>query len=156
LADQVKDQYENLLENYFGRVRSLKVAMDAIEKYDKELSAAMLTGYDDVPGVLGMPHIKVYGLTDLYRLEERDPTFAFKIRNVPDEEVVIRLWNKYGIALRAENYYSRALETYGVPTMIRVSFVHYNTPEEICTLLKALNEMANPPSTRNNAAYQPE
>jgi len=106
LASQVDDRYENQFVGYPARVRSLKVAMDAIEKYGRELSRAMLAGFDYVPGLLQMPHVNVYGLKDLSRLEERDPTFAFKVRGIPDEEVE-HIWAKYGIALRSENYYSR-------------------------------------------------
>jgi len=76
--------------------------MDAIEKYGRELSRVMLAGFDYVPGLLQMPHVNVYGLKDLSRLEERDPTFAFKVRGIPDEEVVEHIWAKYGTALRSK------------------------------------------------------
>jgi cysteine desulfurase family protein (TIGR01976 family) len=144
IAEQVADQYNDQLINYSGRVRFLKVAMKAIEEYEKELSKAMLTGFDDTPGLTEIPGVKVYGLKDESRLDERDPTFAFKVEDVTDEEVVEKLWVKYGIAARAENYYSKVPEVYGVPSMIRVTLVHYNTLEEVCTFLKALNEICVP------------
>jgi selenocysteine lyase/cysteine desulfurase len=87
-----------------------------------------------------MPKVKVYGLTDLNRLKERDPTFAFKVENVSDGEVVNRLWNE-GIATRSENFYSRALESYNLKSMIRISLVHYNTLEETGAFLKTLNDI---------------
>jgi len=75
------------------------------------------------------------------RLKERDPTFAFKVKNMPDDKVVRRLWTEGGIATRAEDYYSRALESYNQQTMMRISLVHYNTLEEVSVFLKTLNKI---------------
>jgi len=141
LANQVHSQYENSFTEYSERKRSLKVAMDAIEKYEIELSKATLAGFGDVKGLGDMSKVKVYGLTDLNRLKERDPTFAFKVENMPDDKVVRRLWTEGGIATRAEDFYSRALESYNQQTMIRISLVHYNTLEEIGIFLKTLNKI---------------
>jgi len=106
-----------------------------------ELAKAVLNGFDDINGLRDIPKVKVYGLTDLSRLKERDPTFAFKVENVSDEEVVARLWTEGGIATRSEDFYSRALESYNQRTMLRISLVHYNTLEEIGAFLKTLNEI---------------
>jgi len=140
LADQIRNHYEGSFTEYQGRKRSLKVAMDAVERYGVELAEAVLAGFDDVKGLGDMPKVKVYGLTDLNRLKERDPTFAFKVENISDDEVVNRLWNE-GIATRSENFYSRALESYNLQSMIRISLVHYNTLEEIGAFLKKLNDI---------------
>jgi len=141
LADQVHSQYEGSFTEYSGGKRSLKVAMDVIEKYEIELSKAMLAGFGNVKGLGNMSKVKVYGLTDLNRLKERDPTFAFKVENIPDDKVVRRLWTEGGIATRAEDFYSRALESYNQQTMIRISLVHYNTLEEVSLFLKTLNKI---------------
>jgi len=141
LAEQVGEGPGGGLARYSGRPRDLKAAMAAVEAYERGLSRAVLTGLDDAPGLAGMPHVRVYGLTDPSKLEERDPTFSFKVEGVPDDEVVGRLWSEHGIALRAEDFYSRVHEAYGMPTMVRASFVHYNTPGEARTLLRALERM---------------
>ncbi|NIR87077.1 aminotransferase class V-fold PLP-dependent enzyme [Candidatus Bathyarchaeota archaeon] len=141
LADQVQKHYEGRFTQYAGRKRSLKVAMDAIEKYEMELTKAVLAGFDDIKGLRDMPRVKVYGLTDLNRLKERDPTFAFKVENMSDDEVVDRLWADGDIATRSEDFYSRALESYNRKAMIRISLVHYNTLEEIGVFLKTLNDI---------------
>jgi len=141
LADQVQNHYEGSFAEYLGRRRSLKVAMDAVEKYETELARAVLAGFDDIKGLMDMPKVKVYGLTDLNRLNERDPTFAFKVENMSDSEVVGRLWTEGGIATRSEDFYSRVVEPYNQQTMIRISLVHYNTLEEIGVFLKTLNEI---------------
>ncbi len=141
LADQIDNRHEESVKGYSGRARSLKIAMHAIQEYGRDLSRMILDGEDDFPGLLQMRRVKVYGIADLNRLGERDPTFAFKLQNMQDQDVVERLWTKHGIALRAEDYYSRVPRVYDVATMIRVSLVHYNTREEIGELLKAINEL---------------
>lgn len=142
LAEKVEEDL-NELERYSGRRRALKVAMTAIEEYEKDLSRVMLAGSDEVLGLNQMSHLKLFGLTDPERLDERDPTFSFKVEGMSENEVVRRLWHKHGIALRTEDFYSRVHEVYDSPTMIRASFVHYNTVDEALSLLKALDTMKN-------------
>jgi selenocysteine lyase/cysteine desulfurase len=62
------------------------------------------------------------------------------VKNKPDSEVVSRLW-RGGIASRSEDFYSRALETYGEKAMIRISLVHHNTMDEVIQFLKIMNEI---------------
>lgn len=141
IANQIDTKYERGVKSYSGRARSLKVAMHAIEEYGRDLSKVILEGQGNAPGLLQMRRVKLYGITDPNRSEERDPTFSFKLQNISDQAVVEHLWTKHGIALRADNFYSRVPEVYDVPTMIRVSLVHYNTTEEIERLLKGINEL---------------
>jgi len=141
LADQVQNHYERYFTDYSGRKRSLKVAMDAVERYEMELSRAVLDGVDGFKGLVDLPKVKIYGLADLNRLGERDPTFAFKIEDKPDEDIIGRLWTDGGIATRAEDFYSRAVESYDQQTMIRISLVHYNTLQEIAVFLKTLSKI---------------
>jgi len=141
LAEQVEEGFKGRLGQYSGRRRALKVALTAVEEYEKELSRVMIEGFEDTPGLAQMPHVKVFGLTDPERLEDRDPTFSFKVDGLPQDEVVDRLWNNHGIAMRTEDFYSKVHEVYESPTMTRASFVHYNTREEALRLLKALEMM---------------
>ncbi len=141
LSKEVQFKYENKFSNFDENKRALKIAMDAIEKYEKEFSKAILTGFEDIPGLLDMPKVTVYGLTDLNRLDERDPTFSFEVENIPEEEVVNRLWKEGGIAARAGHYYSYAQDIYNKQKIIRISLVHYNTIEEIRLFLKTLDSI---------------
>ncbi len=140
LGEQVKEQYAGRFNEYQGRRRTLKISMDAIEKYELELSKAIALGVDDLKGLSELSGVRIYGLTDPKRFEERDPTFSFKVRNRPDSEVVSKLWSG-GIASRSEDFYSRALETYGEKAMIRISLVHHNTMDEVAQFLKIMNEV---------------
>lgn len=144
LANQIGSKDKRSVKRYSSRARSLKIAMHAIEEYGRELSKAILEGQGNAPGLLQMRRVKTYGIIDPSRLEERDPTFSFRLQNISDQAVVEHLWTRHGIALRADNFYSRVPEVYDVPTMIRVSLVHYNTPEEIRRLLKGISELDKP------------
>jgi len=141
LAGQVEGEFVGKLGQYSGRRRDLKVALTAVEEYEKEISRVMLAGSGDTPGLTQMPHVKVYGLKDPDRLDERDPTFSFEVEGLRQNEVVERLWAEHGVAIRSEDFYSRVHEVYESPTMIRASFVQYNTVEEALNLLKALEKM---------------
>jgi selenocysteine lyase/cysteine desulfurase len=144
LARQIDRKRKTSVKHTSDRSRSMRIAMQAIEEYGRDLSRLVLEGGEKAPGLLQMRRVKIYGLSDPKRLEERDPTFSFKIQNISDQAVVKHLWNKHAIALRTDNFYSRVPEVYGVPTMIRVSLVHYNTPEEVERLLKGLSELDQP------------
>lgn len=141
LASEVKDRYTGSLTQYSGQKRLLKIAMDAIEKNEVHMSKAVLLGFEEFKGLRYIPNTNIYGLTDPNRLDERDPTFAFKVKNTPDEDVVDRLWRDGGIAARAENFYSRVLESYNQKTMIRISLVHYNTLDEVGAFLKNIDKI---------------
>ena len=140
LSKEVQSHYDGQLTEYVQNKRALKIAMNAIEQYEMELSKAVLIGCDGIPGLLDMSEVTIYGLTDLYRLNERDPTFSFEIENISEEEVVKRLW-KEGIAARSGHYYSHAQEVYNKTKIIRISLVHYNTLEEIKIFLRILDEI---------------
>jgi len=85
LAERVGGEFGRRLTGYTGRRRALKVALTAVEEYEKGVSRAMLEGVDDAPGLNHMPHVKAYGITDPERVDERDPTFSFEVEGVPQE-----------------------------------------------------------------------
>ena len=91
-----------------NRAKAVHNAMEAIELYGREQTKAMLGGYGGYPGMLDMPHVQLFGKKDLKRIEERYPTFAFKVKDMSDDSVVRKIWEKYSIAIRTENYYSKA------------------------------------------------
>jgi selenocysteine lyase/cysteine desulfurase len=143
LSEQVKDVYAGKYDNYTGRARSLKIALDAIKEYEKSLSAAMLEGFNDVPGLPDIPGVDFYGIKDPNRLDERDPTFAFKIPHRDEKEVEGLFVNKYGIDLRyVFDSWNMAHNFWNIPIMGRASMVHYNTVDEVHLFLKAAEKVA--------------
>jgi selenocysteine lyase/cysteine desulfurase len=143
LGGRLADRYAGRYTGHRGRPRLLKIAMDAIEAYEKEISLAMIRGVDGVPGLPELPNVRVYGLYDPDRIGERDPTFAFNMTNMSGREAERLLVEKYGIAMRSMLYWSMAEDFFDISLPLRASFVHYNTIEEVRMLLDAVRGMGS-------------
>lgn len=126
-------------ENYQGRQLELKKAMSAIHAYEFELSNALLSALNDVPGV------RLYGLNDVRRLDERVATFSFRLKDIHPRVVAEKLAGE-GIFVWDGNYYAlNVSERLGVEEqggMVRVGAAHYNTLEEVARLKDALIKIA--------------
>jgi cysteine desulfurase family protein (TIGR01976 family) len=123
-----ENTFDKLSSEYSGRALKLKQAMYALRAYEFELSRAVLDILEETPGVT------IYGLTDQRRLEERVPTFAFRMKGWRPRQVAERL-GEAGIYVWDGNYYALAVtERLGLENsggMVRVGPVHYNTEDEI-------------------------
>jgi len=121
-----------------SRRAALLAAFAAIRAHETRLVARLLEGLE------GLSAIRVWGITDRGRLAERVPTVAFTHARLTPAEIARRLGEE-GIFVWDGNYYALPLtETLGVEPdgMVRVGFLHYNTPEEAVRLLEALARLA--------------
>ncbi len=125
------------------RAAAIKKTMEQIEIYEKELSRIVLDGYGKILGLRYIPGLTLFGPKLTPHKVGRDPTFSFKIAGMDDHELSKLLYEKYGIAIGAEDFYSRVPALYDTKTFARATFVHYNTKEEAIALLTALEEIAN-------------
>jgi cysteine desulfurase family protein (TIGR01976 family) len=130
------EQFEGLVEaGYKGRRMQLKKALVAIRAHEFELSRALLSALQSVPG------LTMYGLADQFRLDERVPTFSFRLKDLAPRVVAEKLAQQ-GIYAWDGNYYAiNVTERLGVENkggMVRVGAVHYNTLEEVEKLKAAL------------------
>ena len=119
---------------YSGRRRTLKAAMHAVREYETTLARLLLNGLEGISGV------RIYGLTDRSRLSERGATVAFTLAGHRPRDVASQL-AKCGIFCWSGNYYAlRLMERLGLEPdgAVRIGLVHYNTIEEIETLIAAL------------------
>lgn len=126
----------------------LKRVMEEIEAYERGLTRIALDGYGSVNGLRYIPGLKLYGPREIPPKMGRDPTFAFKLEGHDDHDVSKLLWDKYALAVGAEDYYSRVPSLYKVKTMLRATFVHYNTRDDVLELLEALHEIATGKESR--------
>ena len=131
LAEQVETRYAGKFKDYKGNKRAYKISLSATQQNEKGLSKAILEGINGIPGLSGQPKVKIFGITDVNRVDERDPTFAFIVDGVTNQDVIKHLWVKGGIATRAENFYSYAVEVYKQQKVNRISLVQYNTLDEV-------------------------
>ncbi len=119
-------------------------AMEAIEAYEREISELLFDGGEGAPGITEIPGLTLYGPPDIpYRIG-RDPTFSFKLAGREDPAISRILYERYGLAVGAEDYFSRVPRLLGFETAMRATFVHYNTRRDAIALLRALAEIVGP------------
>ena len=126
-------------EKYQGRRLELKKGMTAIHAYEYELARELLSALESVPG------LRLYGLTDVRRLDERVATFSFRLKDIHPRVVAEKLAQE-GIYVWDGNYYAlNVSERLGVEEhggMVRVGAAHYNTLDEVTRLKDALIKIA--------------
>lgn len=120
------------------RRQQLVSGMAAIKQYEMQLSEQFLRGITAVPG------LRVYGITDIERLDERTPTFAISLDGYTPEAVAEKLGGQ-GIFVWDGHYYAiEVMARLGLLDkggLVRIGFVHYNTPAEVEQVLAALKEL---------------
>jgi len=130
-------------DGFSARALNLKKAMNAIRGYEFELSRKLLSTLGEVPG------LKIFGITDPGRLDERVATFSFRLNNLHPHKVAQQLAD-LGIYVWDGHYYAiHVTERLGLEDtggMVRVGAAHYNTPDEIDRLGEALKKIAKPTS----------
>jgi cysteine desulfurase family protein (TIGR01976 family) len=96
-----------------------------------------------VPGLLQVPNLKFYGITDPSRFAERCSTVSVRIGDHHPTKIATFLGER-GIFTWDGSFYALNLtERLGVENsggLLRIGLVHYNTIDEIDRLLAALNE----------------
>lgn len=121
------------------RRAALQVAMNASHQYGQDLCQSLLTGLLRIPGVT------VYGITDINRLDWRLPTVGLRIAGVTPKTVAQRL-GECGIFVWHGNFYALELtKRLGIENtggLVRIGMVHYNTLQEVKRVLQVLEEMA--------------
>lgn len=97
-------------------------------------------------GLKQIPRLKIYGITDPTRFDERCPTFA--VRDESGKYTPLDLATKLGdrgFFTWDGNYYAlnltEHLDVEKTGGFLRIGLVHYNTAEEVDRLLGALNEI---------------
>ncbi len=124
--------------SFKGQRRDLKAGLAAIRAYEREQCWRLIAGLQDIPG------LRICGITDPDRFDQRVPTVSFTLEGVTPNEVARRL-DEANIFVWDGNFYALAvterlgLEGHG--GLVRVGLAHYNTAEEVDTLLGVLADM---------------
>jgi cysteine desulfurase family protein (TIGR01976 family) len=125
--------------DYSSRRLRLKKAMAVIHSHELAVSRALLSALQSVPG------LRIFGLTDLKRLEERVATYSFRLKNLQPRKVAEQLAEQ-DIYVWDGNYYAiNVTERLGLEAgggLVRVGAVHYNTLEEVERLKQALMKIS--------------
>jgi len=121
------------------RREALQAAYRATHQYETALLSRLIAGLQAIPNV------KIFGITDTKRFDERCATLSFRLGD-PHPTKIATFLGERGIFTWDGNFYALNLsERLGVEQrggVLRVGLVHYNTADEVDRLLAALREFA--------------
>jgi cysteine desulfurase family protein (TIGR01976 family) len=121
-----------------SRRAAILKAYEAIHQHERTLMERLISGLQEIPGA------KIYGITDPARFDQRCPTIAVRIEGFTPLELATKLGEK-GIFTWDGNYYALNLtERLGVEQsggFLRLGLVHYNTEEEVESVLEELKNI---------------
>lgn len=122
-----------------SRRAALVTAFDAIGAHERALAQRFLEGIGTIDGV------RLFGIGDLDRLDDRTPTFAVRVGDRHPRETAKALADR-GIYVWDGHYY--AIELYDrlglldTGGAVRVGFCHYHSADEVDRVLEALADLA--------------
>src|SRR2546428_7381020 len=120
------------------RRAALLAAYRAIQKHERGLMELLIRG------LLVFPGLKLYGISDPKRFDQRCPTVAVRIAGHTPLQLATKLGER-GFFTWDGNYYALNLtERLGVEMdggFLRIGLAHYNTAEEVERLLAAMREI---------------
>lgn len=126
-----------------GRREAIKKGMKRVEAYQRELNRALLEGIDNVDGLPSIKNVVLYGISDTARVGDRGSTFSFNFKNISDRKAEEIYWNKFKITAVGGSHWNLAHDFYSNPSMIRVTFLQYNSMEEVKKFLQATKWIAS-------------
>ncbi len=120
------------------RRAAIATAYEAIHEHERGLLDRIMSGLKQIP------RLKIYGITDPARFDERCATLAIRIENFTPLQLATQLGNR-GFFTWDGNYYAlnltEQLDVEKSGGFLRIGLVHYNTYEEVDRLLAALREI---------------
>ncbi len=121
------------------RREAIVAAHAAIHPHERALTERMISG------LLAIPGLKLYGITDPRRFDQRCATTVVRIEGHAPLELATKLGDR-GFFTWDGNYYAlnvtEQLDVERSGGFLRIGLVHYNTMEEVERLLTALREIA--------------
>ncbi|MGE5603146.1 MAG: cysteine desulfurase-like protein [Nitrososphaerales archaeon] len=131
--------FQSQFPGFAGRRLALKQAMAAVQAYERELFTHF------VEGLLAIPGLSFYGISDPSQFGSRAPTAAFRLAGQHPDEVADHLARR-GVYVWSGNFYALAVtERLGIEEsggVVRAGLAHYNTREEVDYCLECLREIA--------------
>lgn len=119
---------------------AILAAHEATHQHERKMTEKMIAG------LLAIPGLKLYGISDPQRFENRCATFVVRIEGHTPLELATKLGDR-GFFTWDGNYYAlnltEQLDVERLGGFLRIGLVHYNTMEEVERLLGALREIVN-------------
>jgi cysteine desulfurase family protein (TIGR01976 family) len=122
-----------------NRREAIVAAHEAIQPHERAMMEKMIAGLMAIPG------LKLYGISDPRRFENRCATIAVRVEGHTPLELATKLGER-GFFTWDGNYYAlnvtEQLDVERLGGFLRIGLVHYNTMEEVERMLTALREIA--------------
>jgi cysteine desulfurase family protein (TIGR01976 family) len=138
-VDYLADLGRHVNSSASTRRAALLAGYDAIQKHERGLMESLIRG------LLAIPGLKLYGISDPKRFDQRCPTIAVRIKGHTPLELATQLGER-GFFTWDGNYYALSLtERLDVEKdggFLRIGLAHYNTAEEVERLLAVLGQIA--------------
>jgi cysteine desulfurase family protein (TIGR01976 family) len=116
-------------------------AFDQIASWEGELTTRLINGICALPGVI------VRGITELNQMDFRVPTVSLTHASRRSSEIAqglarrgIFVWSGHNFALEL----ARSLGLDEAEGVVRIGLAHYNTPNEVDSVVAALTELLHP------------
>ncbi len=120
------------------RRAAILAAHEAIHGHERKMMEKMIAD------LLAIPSLKLYGITDPHRFENRCATIAVRVEGRTPLELATKLGER-GFFTWDGNYYAlnvtEQLDVERLGGFLRIGLVHYNTVEEVERLLAAMREI---------------
>jgi cysteine desulfurase family protein (TIGR01976 family) len=137
-VDYLADLGRHVYPSASSRRAAVLAAFEAIQKHERGLMESLIRG------LLALPGLKLYGINDPKRFDQRCPTIAVRIEGHTPLELATEL-GKRGFFTWDGNYYAlnltERLDVEKDGGFLRIGLAHYNTAEEVDRLLAALREI---------------
>ena len=122
-----------------NRRQAIRAAYEAIRSHEHALLEILMRGLQQIPG------LKLYGISDPRRFDQRCPTVAVRIQDHTPLALATKLGDR-GFFTWDGNYYAlnltERLDVEKDGGFLRIGLAHYNTAEEVQRFLSALREIA--------------
>jgi len=136
-VEYLADLGRYLVPDAAPRRAAIEAAFAGITAYERGLVGRLLAGLAELPGV------KVWGITDPKRFDQRVPTVVVTHQRMRPVDLAVWLAER-GIFVWHGNFYALPLsEALGLEPdgLVRIGLLHYNTAQEVERLLATLAEL---------------
>jgi len=137
-VDYLADLGRHVNPSASARRAAVLAAYDAIQRHERGLMESLIRG------LLAFPGLKLYGISDPKRFDQRCPTIAVRVKDQTPLGLATRLGER-GFFTWDGNYYAlnltERLDVEKDGGFLRIGLAHYNTEDEVSRLISALKEI---------------
>ena len=127
-----------------SRRACIEAAFEASQRYESALTQTLIAGLGEIPGV------RIFGITDAHRCDERVPTVSLRVAGQAPGEIAAALAAEGIFVWHGHNYAYEPARQLEIPLdegVLRIGLAHYNSAAEVERIVAAVRR-----ATRSQAA----